>query len=70
MSHQVNLHDGTGDIASIPGYGKVIDSGTTVPTDGDAGYAPGCLFIDISAGAVYINEGSNTSCDFDAITTA
>lgn len=47
--------------------GKLITYGTTVPTDAATGYAEGCIFIktDGSAGAqIYINEGSDTSCDF------
>lgn len=47
-------------------------SGTTVPTDGEAGYAKGCFFIDTDASAgsiVYLNEGSTTSCDFNATAT-
>jgi len=43
-------------------------SGTTVPTDGDAGYAVGSVFIhtDGTTGDVfYVNEGSTTSCDFN-----
>ena len=42
--------------------------GATVPTDADAGYAKGCIFVDTdaSAGSVfYVNEGSDTSCDFN-----
>lgn len=42
--------------------------GATVPTDGTAGYAVGCIFIDTDSGAggtFYVNEGSITSCDFN-----
>lgn len=48
---------------------KHRDSGTTVPTDGAAGYAKGCLFVKTDGGANttwYCNEGSATSCDFNA----
>lgn len=44
--------------------------GTTVPTDGSAGYAAGMIFIDTDGadGAMlYVNEGTSTSCDFNAI---
>lgn len=54
------------------GDGKLQLWGKTVPTDGTAGYAPGCTFhhIDGSAGTVlYVNEGTATSCDFNAIST-
>lgn len=44
--------------------------GATVPTDGTAGYAPGDIFIkNVSNGigsTLYVNEGSDTSCDFNA----
>ena len=48
-------------------------SGATVPTDADAGYAAGCIFT-LTSGAsvgatVYINEGSATSADFNAVTS-
>lgn len=47
-------------------------SGATVPTDGDAGYAVGCIFTDTDGGVAvtqYVNEGSTTSCDFNGSTT-
>jgi len=50
--------------------GILICYGTTVPTDADTGYAPGCIFIDAdSTGTawVYINEGTLASCDFNYI---
>ena len=46
--------------------------GTTVPTDATTGYAPGCKFVhtDGTTGTtVYINEGTGTSCDFNAVVT-
>ena len=46
--------------------------GATVPTDATAGYAPGCKFthVDGTTGtAVYFNEGTATSCDFNAVVT-
>ena len=47
----------------------VLAQGTTVPTDGSAGYSPGCLFIDRDNTTdglfLYINEGTATSCDFN-----
>jgi hypothetical protein len=42
--------------------------GATMPVDGTAGFAVGCIFIDTSSGAgatFYVNEGSVTSCDFN-----
>jgi len=54
----------------IPGIGIVSDIGDTKPTDGTAGYAPGCIFqkTDGSADACfYINQGTLASCNFDPI---
>jgi len=46
--------------------------GATVPTDADAGYAVGCIFVDTSSGVgvtFYVNEGSTTSADFNTVGT-
>lgn len=46
--------------------------GNTVPIDTTAGYAPGCEFLHIDGGsgtALYVNEGTATSCDFNAVVT-
>lgn len=46
--------------------------GTSKPTDGTAGYATGCIFIDTDSGiggTYYINEGTGTSCDFNEMGT-
>lgn len=51
----------------------IIAYGTTVPSDGASGYAIGCLYIHTDGGAgtaLYCNEGSATSSDFDAVTVA
>jgi NADPH-dependent curcumin reductase CurA len=53
------------------GHG-IIAQGTTVPTDATAGYATGCLFFQNDGTedtALYVNDGSATSCDFNAIPT-
>jgi hypothetical protein len=63
----------SGKALCIGGTNALIAWGTTVPSDGVAGYAVGCLFIhtDGSAGsALYCNEGTAASCDFDAVTVA
>ncbi len=48
--------------------------GTTVPTDGTAGYAKGCLFVDtdVATGTTGLNcnKGVTTSCAFTAVTQA
>lgn len=53
--------------------GLLFASGDTVPTDGTAGYQTGCLFQHTDGGdatALYVNEGTVTSCDFNAVTVA
>jgi len=47
--------------------------GKTMPADGSAGYAIGCTFrhVDGTDGsALYVNEGTATSSDFNLITVA
>ena len=47
--------------------------GTTVPSDAATGYATGCIFIHTDGGngtALYVNEGTSASADFNAITVA
>lgn len=51
--------------------GILLAYGITVPTDATAGYAIGCLFLKTDGGAgtaLYVNEGTAGSCDFDAAT--
>lgn len=53
--------------------GLLIASGPTVPADGTAGYQTGCLFQHTDGGdgtALYVNEGTLDSCDFNAVTVA
>jgi hypothetical protein len=53
--------------------GLLMASGKTVPADGTAGYQTGCLFQHTDGGAgtaLYVNEGTAASCDFDAVTVA
>ena len=59
--------------SEIAHNGKILDFGNTVPTDGAAGYATGCLFLHTDGGdgtSLYVNEGSSTTADFNAITVA
>ena len=70
MSNPLSLHDAGGIIADIPGRGVVLAVGDSVPADASLGYATGCLFIHIDGGdgsALYVNEGTNSSADFNAI---
>ena len=55
------------------GLGKIKVHGTTVPTDGVEGYAPGCIFMDVNGGqgaTFFVNEGTLASANFDLVTTA
>ena len=52
----------------VPGY--LIASGIAIPVDGTAGYSPGCIFIDYVGAAIYVNEGTITSCNFDLVSVA
>lgn len=50
--------------------GVLFCYGTTEPTG--AGYAPGCIFIDINASSsafLYINEGDATTATFKYVAT-
>lgn len=64
---------GTGFLLKADNGDIVFAYGTTVPADGGLGYATGCLFLHTDGGAgtaLYVNEGSRTSCDFDAASVA
>ena len=61
------------DPPSVEVTGKLFAHGTTVPVDGTAGYETGCLFQHTDGGdgtALYVNEGTVTACDFNAVTVA
>ncbi|MBK7363156.1 MAG: hypothetical protein IPJ01_12775 [Micavibrio sp.] len=67
---QLNLHINPKVAALIRVNNKDMwRMGDTVPTDGEAGYHKGCIWIKTDGGAgttLYINEGSETACDFNA----
>lgn len=70
MSHAIRLHDGLGTIAEDPSVGILLAYGSTVPTDGTVGYAPGCQFLKTNSTTLvttnYVNIGTKTSCNFDS----
>ena len=73
MTQRFKSQDATGILIDVPGVGIMDLYGDTKPTDGVAGYAIGCLFRKIDGGAgtsLYVNEGSNTSADFNALAGA
>ena len=57
----------------VPGVGIMLDMGDTVPADNTAGYGTGCMFQKTDGGdgtALYVNEGTNLLCNFNAVTVA
>lgn len=54
--------------------GKIFEYGATVPTDGATGYAKGCIFIHSDGSTtttiLYVNIGTSSSCNFNAVTIA
>lgn len=65
-----NLADQNGYVLSDASGNVILAVGTTVPSASTAGYAVGCNFLKSNGGpgtAFYINEGSATSCLFNAI---
>lgn len=60
-------------ILSLDTEGHILCAGTTLPTDADEGYCPGCIFIHTDGtdgSALYVNEGTKASADFNLITVA
>lgn len=49
-------------------------TGLTIPSNGDTGFAKGCIFIQTNVasgtGGVNLNKGTNTSCIFSLVTQA
>jgi hypothetical protein len=73
MSRPLNLHSADGVIAREDGGDILLAYGKTVPADGASGYATGCLFQHTDGGAgtaLFVNEGTNTSANFDAANVA
>ena len=70
----MKYNSGTDNVLLTDGSGNALFAhGTTVPSDAATGYATGCLYChtDGTDGtALYVNEGSSTSADFNAITVA
>ena len=72
MAGRHKLHDATGVVAASDSGDAWIVAGTTVPSDGVDGFATGCIFMKTDGGAgsaLYVNEGSNTSANFDEVGT-
>lgn len=70
MSAPLKPHSANGWIVEDPPTGVLQLKGTTVPTDGDSGYLPGCIFQHTDGGSgtsIYVNEGTSSSCNFNAL---
>lgn len=68
VSHLLKMN-----IRGLEVNGLLDAHGVTVPADGATGYATGCLFRKLDGGvgtSLYVNEGDETSADFNAVTTA
>jgi len=66
----LNLHTSDGVILRVPGVGVMmiyVTDKTPLPSNGDSGYAPGCIAIDTVNGKMYKNEGTLASALFAAI---
>ena len=73
MSHRHSAQDATGFVIMDDAGNSLMAYGTTVPSDGVSGYSTGCLFVHTDGGAgtaLYCNEGSSSSANFDAVTVA
>ena len=72
MANENTPHSASEVLNRVPGVGILDAYGKTVPTDGEDGYATGCLFRHTDGGggtSLYVNEGTLTSCNFDPVTT-
>jgi len=58
MSQRHAVQDATGVVAADENGDILILAGQTAdkPGDGDEGYAPGALFIDMQDGKLYVNQ--------------
>jgi len=73
MSAPLRLQSVDGILIEDGRNNALLVAGTTVPTDGRAGFSTGCLFMQTDGGdgtALYVNEGTATSCDFNALNGA
>ncbi len=56
---------GQGHMIGLPTRGGTSSNATTgIPTNGTAGFAPGCLFLNFKGGAgscLYVNQGTGSS---------
>ena len=71
MSKPLRLHAGDGMAIDVESYGEKLHFGTAAPTNGGAGFSPGCLWgvhqAWNEATTFYINTGTNTECHVDRL---
>ncbi len=70
MSSRFKRQDATGVVIDHEPGGKNLVYGTVAPTNSQAGFETGCIYVNTSgtAGAIlYVNQGSNTSTTWLAI---
>lgn len=70
MSHIHDIQDATGVVARYRPRGILLAWFTGTPTASAAGYAPGCLALDLGSGLVYYNSGTVASATWVLITGA
>lgn len=61
MAARQDVQDGTGRSEYFPGYGQMRAWGKAAPTNGQQGFAPGCLYQNLTGttgSAFYINVGT------------
>lgn len=69
MSSRHNVQDATGRVETISGRGTLQAWGAGAPTASAAGFAPGCIWHDVTNGVLYQNVGSNTSATWQKFAT-
>ena len=73
MSGRHKMQDASGVVAETATGEAIIVAGTDLSVvEGKAGYATGCLFIHTDGGAgsaLYVNEGTSTTSNFDEVGT-
>ena len=69
--HELSRAIALGIVPTPGGQPIYIASGATVPTNATAGYAKGCIFFKSDGttldNTLYLNIGSASSCNFDAM---
>ena len=71
MSKPLDLQatDPLGVVVNVPGLGRLLAYKAGAPTASAAGFAKGCLFIDVTNGNWYKNTGTSSSATWTAILT-